>query len=310
MEERGKGLVVEPFVSSVLRFGGLLAKSGNAALQETYIPKLIAGECIGAFAFLEQQSGFELNDVATTAITANGGYCLSGEKTVVFNGDKADSLVVVARTSGEQFDEQGISLFLVDADASGIEKTAFHMMDGHRAAHIRFNGVQVPAANLLGSLDQGAALIDEVMPEILIGLSAEALGIMEKLNAITAEYAQTRKQFGVPIGSFQALQHRMVDTFMAYEQTKSLLYRAICDYKAAREQGADDAQSRKTMHALKVMVGRAGKLIGQEAIQIHGGIGMTDELNVGHYVKRLMAIGATFGNADHHQRLMNRLEYG
>jgi alkylation response protein AidB-like acyl-CoA dehydrogenase len=292
MEELGKGLVLEPFVATVLLFGGVLSKAGSAAQQEL-IGKIIEGQLQGAFAYLERQSRFAMSDVLTTATAEGDSFILSGEKTVVFNGDSADQLIVSARTSGEQSDEQGISLFLVDANADGVEKTSYRMMDGQVVANIKLNNV---TAQLVGEQDKGYAVIEAVVNDGMIAVSAEALGIMQKLNATTVEYAKTREQFGTTIGKFQALQHRMVDMLMACEQTKSLLYRAVCSAEA----GTEDAL--KDVLALKVMVGRAGKLIGGEAIQLHGGMGITDELDVGHYAKRLMMINTLFGDADYQQQ--------
>ena len=303
MEEMGKGLVVEPVVATVLMFGGLLNKSANAALQDTYIEKIIDGSLQGAFAYLERQSRFELADVKTQAKRDGNDFVLKGEKTVVFNGAAANKVVVSARTSGEQCDEAGITLFLIDTDAAGVERTPYRLMDGQLVANIKLNDVRVAADHVLGDVDNGYPIMDAVVGEVIIALSAEAMGIMQKLNTTTIEYTKTRQQFGVAISSFQALQHRMVDMFMAGEQAKSILYRAVC----AAESGADDLA--KNIAALKVMIGRNGKLIGDEAIQLHGGMGLTDELDVGHYVKRLMMINTTFGDADYQQQKFNRLAY-
>jgi alkylation response protein AidB-like acyl-CoA dehydrogenase len=288
----------------VVLFGGLLQRAGSAEQQADFIPKVIDGSCQGAFAYLERQSRYELADVATTATVEGDSYRLNGEKVVVFNGAVADTLIVSARTSGEQFDEQGISLFLVPADAAGIERVDYPMMDGQRVANIVLNDVVVPAANLLGEAGAAFPAIAQAAQSAVIALAAEAVGIMGQLNAKTLEYTKTREQFGVAIGSFQALQHRMVDTFMAYEQTKSMLYRAVC----ALTGGEDDPV--QATHALKVMVDRAGKLVFGEAIQLHGGMGLTDELDIGHYAKRLMMINASFGNGDYHQGQFNALRYG
>jgi alkylation response protein AidB-like acyl-CoA dehydrogenase len=303
MEELGKGLVLEPYLATVLLFGGLLQKAGSPQLKSEFIPRIIEGGCQGAFAYLERQSRFELADVATSASANEKGYMINGEKTVVFNGFIADHFIVSARTSGAQCDEAGISLFLVPADAQGLERLAYRMMDGQLVANVVFNDVQVGGEQLLG--DDGAAfeLIAALELEANLALSAEALGIMQQLNTKTVEYTRTREQFGVPIGSFQALQHRMVDTFMAYEQTRSLLYRAVC---ATTDDQEDTATA---VHALKVMVDRAGRQIFGEAIQLHGGMGITDELDIGHYAKRLMMIGTIFGDGDYHQAKFNALRY-
>lgn len=298
MEEMGKGLVVEPFVATVLLFGGLLSKAGSEAQQQELIGKIIEGQLQGSFAFLERQSRFEITDILTTAKAEGDSFILNGEKTVVMNGANADKLIVSARTSGGQSDEQGISLFLVDANADGVEKVTYKLMDGQLVANIKLNGV---TGELVGEQDKAFGAIQAVVNDVMVAVSAEALGIMEKLVMTTIEYAKTREQFGVTIGKFQALQHRMVEMFMAGEQTKSLLYRAVCSL----EGNSEDAQ--KDILALKVMVGRAGKQIGGEAIQMHGGMGITDELDVGHYVKRLMTINTLFGDADYQQQRFEAL---
>ena len=303
MEEMGKGLVVEPFIATVLMFGGLLNKSGNAAIQDANIEKVIDGSLQGAFAYLERQSRFELADVKTTAKADGNDFVLNGEKTVVSNGAAANKVVVSARTSGGQCDEAGITLFLIDTDAAGVERTSYRLMDGQLVANIKLTDVRVAADQVLGDVDNGYSIIEAVVADVTIALCAEALGIMQKLTTTTIEYTKTRQQFGVAISSFQALQHRMVDMFMAGEQAKSILYRAVC----AAESGADDLA--KNIAALKVMIGRNGKLIGDEAIQLHGGMGLTDELDVGHYVKRLMMINTTFGDADFQQKKFNQLSH-
>ena len=303
MEQFGRGLVLEPYLATVLLFGGLLEKAGSEDQKGEFIPRIIAGECLGAFAWLERQSRFELADVKTTARQEGEGYLLNGEKVVVLNGANADHLIVSARTGGEQSDRQGISLFLVPADAEGVERLGYRMMDGQLVANVVLSNVEVSAASLVGPAGGGYPLIETLAREANMALAAEAVGIMETLNAKTVEYSRTREQFGVAIGSFQALQHRMVDTFMAAEQTRSLLYRAVC---ALNDEQEDVATA---VHALKVMVDRAGKHIFGEAIQLHGGMGITDELDIGHYAKRLMMINTTFGNGDYHQAQFNALRY-
>jgi alkylation response protein AidB-like acyl-CoA dehydrogenase len=303
MEELGKGLVVEPYLATVLLFGGLLQRGGSSEQREKIIPGIIDGSCQGAFAYLERQSRYELADVKTSAIVEGEQVRLNGEKVVVINGANADQFIVSARTDGQQSDAQGISLFLVPADAAGLERTSIRMMDGQLVANLVFKDVLVPAANLVGELHKGLPLIEALALDAKLAVAAEALGIMAQLNAKTLEYTKTRKQFGVAIGSFQALQHRMVDTFMAYEQTRSLLYRALCE---TAEEGVDSAA---TIHALSVMVDKAGKLIFAEAIQMHGGMGLTDELDIGHYAKRLMMINTLFGSGDYHQAKFNALRY-
>lgn len=303
MEQLGKGLVLEPYLATVILFGGLLQRCGNTEIQANYIPSIIKGTTLGAFAYLERQSRFEIGDVMTAAVAIDDGYCLNGEKVVVFNGPNADQFIVSARTAGLQCDAHGISLFLVPADATGLERTSYKIMDGQRVANVVLNNVMVPASHLLGTEGEALTLMNEVILDANLALSAEALGIMEQLNAKTVQYTRTREQFGVAIGSFQALQHRMVDTFIACEQTKSLLYRAVC----ALTDDLEDASS--AVHALRVMVDKAGKQIFGEAIQLHGGMGITDELDIGHYAKRLMMINTTFGNGDYHQAKFIALNY-
>ena len=295
MEELGKGLVVEPYFPTVVLFGGLIARAGNDAQRAEWLPRVIGGDVLGGFAYVERQSRFALHDCLTTATPSGDGFVLNGEKVVVFNGEQADHLVVLARTSGEQSDRTGLSLFIVEAGAAGIDKMNYPMMDGQRVANVTFKDVALSADALLGEEGNALAVVEALVDEAIIALASEAVGIMGVPNAKTLEYAKTREQFGVAIGSYQALQHRMVDTMMAYEQCKSLLFKALCEYKQ------DPAMAAETIHALKVLIDRNAKHVFGEAIQIHGGMGMTDELDIGHYAKRLMMINTTFGDANFHR---------
>ncbi|MDA7582423.1 acyl-CoA dehydrogenase family protein [Luminiphilus sp.] len=295
MEELGKGLVVEPFFPTVVLFGGLVSRAGDEAQRSSILEGVIGGETLGAFAYVERQSRYALNDCKTSATSSGDGYTLNGEKVVVFNGENADKLVVLARTSGEQFDAHGLSLFLVDANAQGVSKVLYPMMDAQRVANITFDNVQLGADALLGDAGSALEVVNAVIRDALLALASEAVGIMATLNAKTLEYTKTREQFGVAIGSFQALQHRMVDTMMAFEQSKSLLFKALCEYEI------DPASADTTIHALKVLIDRNSKLVYGEAIQMHGGMGITDELDIGHYAKRLMMINATLGDGSFHR---------
>ena len=295
MEELGKGLVVEPFFPTVVLFGGLVSRAGDEAQRTSILEGVIGGETLGAFAYVERQSRYALNDCKTSATSSGDGYTLNGEKVVVFNGENADKLVVLARTSGEQFDAHGLSLFLVDANAQGVSKVLYPMMDAQRVANITFDNVQLGADALLGDAGSALEVVNAVIRDALLALASEAVGIMGTLNAKTLEYTKTREQFGVAIGSFQALQHRMVDTMMAFEQSKSLLFKALCEYQI------DPASADTTIHALKVLIDRNSKLVYGEAIQMHGGMGITDELDIGHYAKRLMMINATLGDGSFHR---------
>jgi hypothetical protein len=294
MQVFGRGLVAEPFLPTVLLFGALLQAGASDELKNALIPQIIAGELQGAFAFAERQSRYVISDVKTRARQDGEEWVLNGEKTVVLNGGAAQKLVVLARSSGEQSDESGLSLFLVDASADGVSATTYRMTDGREAANVTLENVNAEA--VLGGIDEGYALMSPIVDQAMLAVAADALGAMESLNAQTLEYLKTRKQFGTHIGSFQALQHRMVDVFAACENTKSLLYRAVCALDAG------DADAPRSLLALKVMVGRAGRKIGGEGIQMHGGMGMTEELSVGAYVKRLMIANTLFGDADHHQQ--------
>lgn len=297
MEELGKGLVTEPYLATVLLFGGLVQALGSPEQKADLLSRVMAGELQGAFAWLERHSRFDLDDINTSATPSAEAWVLNGEKTVVFNGANADQLLVSASSSD---DAAEIALFLVDANAAGVSRQAYRLMDGQLVANIRL--VKAPASRLGSGGDAFTAMQAQVDAATL-ALCAEALGIMQYLQESTVEYARTRHQFGAPIGSFQALQHRLVETFMSCEQTRSLLYRAVC---SAQEQSK---QPQRDLHALKMMVARHGKLVGNEAIQIHGGMGLTDELPIGHYVKRLMMINTSFGSGDYHQQKFVELAY-
>mgnify|MGYP001573453223 FL=1 len=298
-QEFGRGLVAEPFLPTVLLFGGLLQAGASEELKSELIPQIVAGELQGAFAFAERQSRYTITDVKTRARQDGVNWVLNGEKTVVLNGGGAHKLIVLARSSGEQSDENGLSLLLVDAFAEGVSTTAYRMTDGREAANVSLDNVTADA--VVGELGEGFTLMNPVLDQAILAVAADALGAMESLNTQTLEYLKTRKQFGTHIGSFQALQHRMVDMFAACENTKSLLYRAVC----ALDAGNEDAQ--RSLLALKVMVGRAGRRIGGEGIQMHGGMGMTEELSVGSYVKRLMIANTLFGDADYQQQRFSAL---
>ncbi len=301
MQEFGKALVTEPIVPTLVLFGGVLSESDNETVKAEVIPSIIDGSLLGALAVYEAQSRFDMSNVLTTATDDNGSIKLNGAKSVVLGGGNADKIIVLARTSGGQNDTEGLSLYLVDADADGVDARTYKLMDGQLAADIHLENAE---AVLIA--ENGYQVLERSLQSIHVALCAEATGIMEVLNKTTVEYTKTRKQFGVAISSFQALQHRMVDTFMAYEQVKSLFVGTLCeltDSKTSSEQAA------KTVAALRTLTAKNGKLIGDEAIQLHGGMGLTDELSVGHYVKRMMMINLMFGNADFYQEQFNRLAY-
>jgi len=295
MEEFGKGLVVEPYVSTVIMAGSVIEAGGTTEHIEGVLADIIAGTKFASLAYVEPQARFNLADVTTTAKVEGDGYVINGFKGVVLGGPSADVLVVPVRTSGDQKDESGITLFLVEASADGISKRDYPTIDGFQASEINLDQVSVAASAVLGEVDKGLGLLELGINSGILAVGAEAVGAMEVLYKTTVEYCKTREQFGQPIGKFQVLQHRMVDMFMEHEQAKSLLYMA-----ALRMSEGDEIEALKAVSALKVQIGKGGRFVGQNAIQLHGGMGMTDELNVGHYFKRLTAIETLFGNVDHH----------
>lgn len=294
MEEFGKALVVEPFAGTVVVGGGFLKHGGSAAQKEEWLGKIAAGEAVLAFAFAEAQGRFNYADLTTTAKKSGSGYVLNGKKAVVIGAPWADHLIVTARTGGSQREDQGVSVFLVPKSAKGVSTRDYATVDGLRASEVTFENVDVPAANLIGAEGNGLPLIERVTDEAIAAHSAEATGAMKVLLDATVEYSKTRKQFGVPIGKFQVLQHRMVDMFMNYEQSQSVTLMVTLKLEA------EEAERKKAASAAKVQIGKAGRFVGQSAVQIHGGMGMTDELNVGHYFKRLTMLDTLYGNVDHH----------
>lgn len=295
MENMGSGLVLEPFLSTVILGGGLVAEAGNEAQIEAIIPQVIEGNMMLAFAYAEPQSRFDLNDVETSATKSGDGYLLNGHKAVVYHGTTADKIIVSARTSGGSRDESGISLFVVDNNSDGVSRRDYRTIDGQRAADIKLENVKVGADAMLG--EEGAAfpVIEKVVDQAIAALCAEAVGAMQAANNITNEYLKERKQFGTPIGKFQVLQHRMVDMYMEAEQSKSM-----SDMVAMKLDLDDATERRKAVAAAKAQVGQAAKFVGQQSIQLHGGMGMTDEYSIGHYFKRLTTLEMLFGNTDYH----------
>lgn len=297
MEALGRALVLEPYLPTVVIAGGFLRHGGSAAQKAAHIPGIIDGSKTFAFAQLEKNSRYDLGDVSTTAKKKGGGWVIDGEKFVVLNGEAADTLVVTARTKGSQTDRHGIGVFLVPRTAKGISVKGYPTQDGMHAADITFTGVEVGADAAVGDSENGLPLIERVIDEARTAMCAEAVGAMEESLKITVEYLKTRKQFGVPIGSFQVLQHRAADMFVMLEQARSmaLLATMASDFDDARERAASVA-------AAKVQIGKSSKFVGQQSIQLHGGIGMTMEASIGHYFKRLSMIETSFGDTDYHLR--------
>lgn len=298
MEQFGKALALEPYLETVVLCGALLRHDENDKRRAELIGAIAAGKLRLSFAHMEKQSGYDLHDVGLTAVNdGGGGFVLNGEKTLVGQGDSADKLVVSARVKGERRDCDGIALFLVDADAKGVGRRGYPTQDGQRAAEVTFADVRVAPDDALG--DPGGALpaIERAVDETIAALAAEAVGAMSEALTMTVDYLKTRKQFGVTIGSFQALQHRAADMTVALEQARSMMY------LAAMMAGEEDAAERaKTMSAVKAQIGRSAKFVGEQAVQMHGGVAMTYEYKVGHLFKRLTMIDKAFGDADVHIR--------
>lgn len=296
MEEFGKGLVVEPFVPTAVISGGLISELGSAEQKESLISSIMEGGLQLATAYAEADSRYNLASVGTTASKNGDTYTLNGDKIVVLNGPAADKILVVARTSGEKLDRDGISVFLVDAGSEGLTTRNYANVDGHRAAEVHLSNVQVGADALLGAEGQALAALEKVIDRAAVAVSAEAVGAMDSLLKKTVEYAKTRKQFGVAIGTFQALQHRMSEMFIECQLARSIVIMAAMTLDG----NGSDAEKAKAVSAAKSRVGRAMRKVGQEAVQIHGGIGVTDELDVGHFFKRVTTIENLFGNTDYH----------
>lgn len=291
MQELGRGLVVEPYFATVLGAEFLKLAGGHEAALE----QVATGELKLACALGEKQSRHDLFDIATTAKRDGDNFILAGAKTVVLHGAQAGKLIVSARSSGERRDTNGISLFLLPADAAGVTRRDYRTIDGQRAADITLDNVKLPAAALLGAWGEGWDILDAASDYGVALLCAEAVGAMEALNAATLEYTKTRQQFGVPIGKFQALQHRMAEMFIHLEQARSMATLA-----AVKAGSADAEERRRTVSGAKARIGQAIKFVGQQAVQLHGGMGVTDELPAAHYFKRLTMIEITLGDTDHH----------
>ncbi len=296
MKEIGRGLVLEPYLENIILAGGVLKRLATDDQKSKWLSNIINGELQSTLAFTEPQSRFNLNDVATVAKENGDKVIINGKKSFVLNGKEADIIIVPARTSGSQTETEGISLFVVEGDLPGISKNNYKSVDGHSASEITFKNVEVNKDNLLGEIGKGYQTLESTIDDATLAVCAEATGIMKSLHDKTVEYSKNRVQFGLPIGGFQALQHRMVDTLMACEETESILLWALTTNQ-------DDSSSlKKAISGLKYQIGTAGKHVGQEAVQLHGGMGISWELDIAHFFKRLSSIEILFGNADFHMK--------
>lgn len=291
MQAFGHALILEPYFATVVLGGTALQRAGSDAQKSAVLPAIAEGRMKLAFAHSERQARYDLADVVTTAKRSGHGWVLDGSKSVVIHGDSADKLVVSARTSGERYDEDGITLFLLDANAPGVAHRGYATRDELRAADIALGNVQVGNDDVLGEVGKGLMVVQRVVETGIAATAAESVGAMEAMHSMTLEYSKTREQFGKPIGSYQVVQHRLADMFMTMEQGRSMAMLAtmMVDHP-------DDAERAHKMAMAKVGVGQAGRYVSQSAIQMHGGIGMTEEYAVGHYFRRCMVIERLFGD--------------
>ena len=300
MEAFGRGLILEPYFATVILAGGLLRRSGSDALRGALVPRITAGKLKLAFAHVERHSRYDLGDVSTTARKDGSSYVLDGAKSVVLHGDCADQVLVTARIAGAQRDRDGVGLFLVDAASPGFSRRGYPTQDGLRAAEITLSGVRVGGDGVLS--ENALPAIEHVVDEAIAALCAEAVGTMQVMHDTTLDYMKTRKQFGRTIGSFQVLQHRSVDMLVALEQARSMAM-----FAAVMAADENPIERRRAIAAAKIQIGKSGRHIGQEAVQIHGGIGMTMEYSVGHSFKRMTVIDQLDGDADAHLASLARL---
>ena len=301
MEQFGKGLVVEPYLPSVILAGGLISNLGSKEQTDQIIPKIISGDQRYVFAYAEPQSRFDLFDVKTSAIEDGDNYVINGFKSVVFGAGVATHIIIAARTSGDQRSKKGITLFLTEIGLQGITLQNYPTIDEYRASEVIIENLKLSKDSILGKVDDAYDAIEEEIDKSTIAACAEALGVLEVLKDATTDYCKNRKQFGQPISKNQAIQFRLVDMMMEYEQAKSTLYMAITSDLSNPD------ERRKSVSALKSRMGQAIKFVGENAIQLHGGMGMTDEYMISHYFKRATMIGVLFGNIDYHMKRFIKL---
>ncbi len=296
MEQFGKGLVVEPYLPSVILAGGLITNLGSKEQTDQIVPKIISGDQRYVFAYAEHQSRFDLFDVKTSAAKDGDSYVINGLKSVVFGAGAATHIIIAARTSGDQRSKKGITLFIAEIGSEGITLQNYPTIDEYRASEVIIENLKVSKDSILGKVDEAYDIIEEEVDKSTIAACSEALGILEVLKDATTDYCKNRKQFGQPISKNQVIQFRLVDMMMEYEQAKSILYMAITSDLSNPD------ERRKTVSALKSRMGKAIKFVGENAIQLHGGMGMTEEYMISHYFKRATMIGVLFGNVDYHMK--------
>ena len=296
MEQFGKGLVVEPFMPSILLSGNLISKLANESQANEIIPKIIEGESRYVFAYAEPQSRFDLSDVKTSATKDGDEYTLNGFKSVVFGASMATHIIFAARTSGDQRSEDGITLFLADIKSNGITLQTYPTIDEYRASEVVIENLKISSDMVLGEVHKAYPVVEEVIDLATIAACSEAVGVLQVLKDSTIDYCKQRKQFGQPISKNQAIQHKLVDMMIEYEQAKSILYAAV----TADLSNADERK--KAVSGAKARIGQSIKFVGESAIQLHGGMGMVDEYMISHYFKRATMLGVLYGNVDFHMK--------
>jgi len=299
MESFGKGLVVEPYISTVILSGSILSLCPEGEIRNKIISNIICGKNKVSFAFAEPASRYNLKDVSTTAEVDNNKWVLNGHKSVVFGAGQSDFIIVSARTKGERFDEEGISLFVIEKDNEGLYIQDYPTVDGFKAAEVKLNNVQLPSNQLISTENKAISIINHSINKTLLAVAAEASGIMSKMYEMTLEYIKTRKQFGIPIGKFQAIQHRTVEMLILSDEMNSLASMAALK--------ADSEEALKSIYASKIHIGIGGRKLGQEAIQLHGGMGVTEEMDIGQYFKRITMLDTFLGNSDYYLGAYSKL---
>tara|TARA_Y100001936_G_scaffold253956_1_gene322722 strand:- start:17259 stop:18383 length:1125 start_codon:yes stop_codon:yes gene_type:complete len=299
MKSFGKGLVIEPYLSTVVLSGSLLTLCPESKIRNSIINNIILGNNKVSFAYAEPTSRFNLNDVTTTAKLDNNKWVLNGHKSVVFGAGQSDFIIVSARTRGNRFEEDGISLFIVAKDTSGLEVQDYATVDGFKAAEVKLNSIQLSPEQLISVENEAIDIINKSISKTLVAVAAEASGIMSKMYEMTLEYIKTRKQFGVPIGKFQAIQHRTVEMLILSDEMNSLASMAALK--------ADSPEGIKSTYASKIHIGIGGRKLGQEAIQLHGGMGVTEEMDIGQYFKRITMLDTFLGNSDYYLGAYSKL---
>jgi alkylation response protein AidB-like acyl-CoA dehydrogenase len=299
LESFGRCLVLEPFFASIILGGTILKLAGSDQQRGALVPLIVEGKALLAFAHSERQARYNLSDIATKAEREGSGWILNGTKSFVVHGDCADWLIVSARSAGARCDQEGITLFLLDAKLPGIDRRCYPTLDGRRGAEILISNVRVGQDALIGHIDHAFPVIRNVVEHGIAALASEAVGMMHVLLDTTVEYMKTRVQFGSPIGKFQALQHRAADMYVWTE-----LARSMAQFAVAGLEEPDQNKRTKAIAATKVQIGRSARFVSQQAIQLHGGIAATEEYLVGAYFRRLMTLGIEFGDVEHHQRVL------